>query len=161
MSIGLGLVAGVLYTTDQVSTTLRNKFGAEIIPIASHGDLIGELFIRSYGKGGTNKEMWDGRPHFRDNTSSHYIKITFQDEPLAYEGVAEKWSGRNSNPQVYLSPACEIVDGTASPIYGPGIWVNLDGVRQIQFIEDVCSPCASKIEEIAGKTPSEKCKYTN
>ena len=158
-AVVLGLVIGILYTTDRVSSSLRSIFGPQFIPVVSHSELMGELFTRAYGEGGGTQGMWDGRPYFRHNTSSHYIRIMFQGESVALEGVAEKWSGRKSKPQVYLSPACEVVRTTVKLIKGPGVWVNLEGVRQIQFVDDVCSPCATALEILAKKTPSTDCPY--
>ena len=160
-SVIFGFLLGILHNTDRVSSLLQAIFGPELITIVSHGELRAELFGRSYGKGGANQTMWDGRPYFRRNTSSHYIRVVFRGEERAYEGVAEKWSGRRNNPEVYLSPACEVEGESVTVILGPGIWLSLDGVRRIQFIDDKCSLCATQIELEAGKRPKDACCYTN
>ena len=160
-SVIFGLLLGILHNTDRVSSLLQAIFGPELITIVSHGELRAELFGRSYGKGGANQTMWDGRPYFQHNTSSHYIRVVFRGEGRAYEGVAEKWSGRRNNPEVYLSPACEVEGESVTVIRGPGTWLSLDGVRQIQFIDDKCSLCASQIEIEAGKALKHRCCYTN
>jgi len=160
-SVAFGFMLGFLHNTNRVSSALQTMFGPEIITIVSHGELRTELFSRSYGKGGANQRMWDGRPYLRHNTSSLYMRIIFRDEDRAYEGVAEKWSGRRSNPEVFLSPACEVEGESVTVIRGPGTWLSLEGVRQIQFIDDVCSPCATRIQIEEGATPANLCRYTD
>ena len=160
-SVVFGFLLGILHNTDRVSNMLQAIFGPELVTIVSHGQLRAELFGRSYGKGGANQPMWDGRPCFAHNTSSHYIRVVFRDEARVYEGVAEKWSGRKDDPDVYLSPACEVEGETVTVIRGPGTWLNLEGVRQIQVIDDICSPCALQIQREERTPEPPPCCYDN
>lgn len=147
--IGFGM--SVTYSTNLIPSGLRSILGQTLVPLVSHRELTTELFQRSYGyQKNVEDRMWDGRPKkLKHYTSSHYLRVLFQGEDTILEGVAEKWTGKGAQLQLYLSPACEIVNEIALPIKGPGVWVELNGVQQIQFLDDVCSACANAVTAIA------------
>ena len=155
-SIGVGLLFGILHTTDVVSHSLRELIGKRLISVVSHDELVRELFSRSYSGG-----FPDGRVDFNSNTPSLYLRIAFEKDSKIYEGVAENWYGGKTRPQIYLSPACRIESSVAIPVHGPGVWLDLKGVQDIQFIDDGCSICSTSLERAAGRTPNPKCSYSS
>ena len=153
-SIVVGLLFGILHTTDGLSHGLRHLFGKDLMPVVSHSELVRELFSRSYSGG-----FPDGRPYFRSKTRSLYARVAFNEDKKIYEGVVEHLYGGETRPQVFLSPACRIDKAVAIPVQGPGVWLDMANVEDIQFIDDVCSICAAKLEIVAGKTPPDICDY--
>ncbi|UVK38742.1 hypothetical protein LHFGNBLO_000020 [Mesorhizobium sp. AR10] len=159
-SVVLGFVFGVAHTTDYVSRGLRGVFGKDIVLTSSHSELIKVLFKNAY-----NEKFTDGQPHldskYKRNHTNRYAIFTFAGDRKSYEGVVAEFFGTNDKPQVYLSPACSIEKGDPIVVRGPGVWLNLEGLEDIQFVYSVCSKCASELELAAGNEPSKKCPFYN
>lgn len=155
-SVGWGLVFGIFYTNDAVSTLLRKSLGESTISIVSHSELLRELLSRSpnreEGRSPNREEgwrVWDGRQgrnssgaQIRHNDNLTLI-VEFKGETRKFEGKVDKWFAGETPAQVYLSPACGYdSSGVVSPIPGPGIWLNLKDALSIGFIDTACSECA-------------------
>jgi len=147
-SVGWGLVFGIFYTNDAVSTWLRKSLGERTISIVSHSELLRELLSRT-----PNLEegwrVWDGRQgsNSAGNAIPHNdfltIIVEFKGDSRIFEGKVDKWFAGESLAQVYLSPACGYdSNNNVSPIPGPGIWLNLKDALSIKFIDTACSECA-------------------
>jgi|GEM_PF-6445399 len=156
-SFVIGFIFGIAHTTDYISRALRNVFGNDIVLISSHSELIRVLFKNAY-----NEKFLDGQPNVgRDlkRRKNRYARFSFSDDRKDYEGVIASFFSGEEKPQVYLSPACKISKNGVSIVKGPGVWLNLERVEDIQFIYSVCSECASALEVAAGKKPSTNCPF--
>lgn len=165
-SIIIGFSFGVMHTTDIVSSTLRNIFGKDIVPIYSHNELVRELFSRAYS---TKYTFPDGRfppdgkngilPTDKFDHASRYARFSFSKGGVAYEGIVNKFFSGTDKPQAYISPACMINGNEVEIVQGPGVWINLASASTIQFIDARCSLCATKHEELNGREGGKTCPY--
>lgn len=156
-SVILGFLFGIAHTTDYVSRGLRSVFGKDIILTSSHSELIKVLFKNSY-----NEKFFDGQPHISDDLKkfrNRYARFRFSKGRSTYEGVVSDFFGSVDKPQVYLSPACIIGPRGVRVVKGPGVWLNLDEVSDIQFIYSVCSECAMALEIAAGQAVHQLCPF--
>ncbi|ANL68585.1 hypothetical protein AMC82_PC00021 (plasmid) [Rhizobium phaseoli] len=152
-SLILGFLFGVAHTTDYVSRGLRSLFGKDIILTASQSDALHYLLKNSY-----NENFLDGNPYIK-SISNRYARIYSGDKRNVYEGVVASFFESTESPQAYLSPACLISNDRAFPINGPGVWLNLDKVADIQFIDARCSICAEQVALAAGQTKNWQCPF--
>ncbi len=167
-SLALGLGIGMLHTNDVVSNALRTVFGKNLVPIYSHDELVRELFSRM-----DSPQFLDGRFSSgpsdsggilpRDPfgfSSNRYARISLQNVNVYYEGKVIAFHSGTDTPQVYLSPACRTdPKGDVSVVEGSGVWLSLESVNFIEIIDDVCSACATRHEELNGRVGGENCPY--
>ncbi|WSH67959.1 hypothetical protein U8Q05_26875 (plasmid) [Rhizobium ruizarguesonis] len=152
-SLILGFLFGVAHTTDYVSRALRSVFGKDVVLTASQSDALHVLLKNAY-----NDKFLDGNPYIKSGTN-RYARIYSSDKRNVYEGVVTAFFESTERPQVYLSPACVVERGNATAINGPGAWLNLDKVSDIQFIDAKCSPCAEQIAVSAGVAKDWQCPF--
>ena len=162
-SIVWGFLFGVYYTNDRISTNLRALFGKDVVSVASHSELIRELISRA-PEHRVGRRVWDGRPNdngLRHNTNRVWMRVTFDDPKLGvFEGRPEKWFGGNTERQIYMSPACRTGrEGQPKPVTGPGIWLNLENVFSIEFVDSSCSPCGTLHDRLVDVKNSKVCMY--
>jgi hypothetical protein len=167
-SLALGLSVGMLHTNDIVSNALRDVFGKNLVPIYSHDELVRELFSRmdspQFLDGRFSSEASDsGGILPRDPfglSSNRYARISLQNVDVTYEGKVIAFHSGTDTPQVYLSPACRMSpDGNISVVQGSGVWLSLESVNFVEIIDDVCSACATRHEELNGRVGGENCPY--
>lgn len=156
-SLVVGLLFGMANTTDVVSDYLRALFGNNLVTVSSHSELAQSLFQKI----NTPAERFpDRQPHFQYADTNLYTRFVFKEGNNSYEGAVGQYSGRSEKQQqVYLSPACLVEKGIVTPVAGPGVWLNLTDVREIQFIYSVCSECALVVEQAAGKPVPRSCPF--
>lgn len=157
-SVGWGLIFGIVYTNDAISTGLRKILGERTVSVVTHSELLRELLSRAPASHtDVGSRVWDGRngsdsdgKAIRHNDNLVLI-IEFKGEGRVFEGKADKWFGGQTTPQVYLSPACSNDSaGTMTPIPGPGVWVNLKDALSIRFVDTACSECSWAHDAIQG-----------
>ncbi|MCY4138124.1 MAG: hypothetical protein OXF56_07665 [Rhodobacteraceae bacterium] len=157
-SVGWGLVFGIFYTNDAISTWLRKSLGDRTVSVVSHSELLRELLSRA-PSAHTDEgwRVWDGRQGhdsegkaIRHNDNLMLI-IEFKGDGRIFEGKADKWFAGQTTPQVYLSPACSYdAAGNIDLIPGPGVWVNLEDALSVRFEDTACSECAWAHDKIQG-----------
>ncbi|MDX0679882.1 hypothetical protein GOD41_30610 [Sinorhizobium medicae] len=157
-SLLVGLAFGMAHTTDYASAALRSVLGANIVPVSSQAELKQNLF-KTINR--PTDDFPDRQPYFQFADRNRYARFTFKEGRVSYEGSVGQYSGEGDGGQIYLSPGCIIENGTIAPVRGPGVWLNLDEVRDIQFVYSICSECALAIETAAGKQPPSLCPFRN
>lgn len=154
VSLLLGLFFGIAHTTDYISRGLRYYFGRDIILTSSKSDPFHVLLKNIY-----NEKFMDGHPYIRMDETNRYSRIEFSDKGTSYEGVVTAFSESKEKPQLYLSPACIVQGKAVVPIKGPGVWLNLERVSSIQFINSKCSECAAATAVVSGRIPNQTCPF--
>jgi len=153
-SLVLGFLFGVAHATDYISRGLRSFFGKDLILTPSHSDVLHFLMKTSY----SNKFM-DGHPYIK-TSANRYARIYSSDSRNVYEGVITSYFNSTETAQVYLSPACLLTTDAVTPINGPGAWMNMDKVSDIQFIDARCSVCAEQVALTSGRPKDWVCPFT-
>ena len=152
-SVLIGLLFGMAHSTDAVSHAMRSWFGKNIILVSSHTETLRLLFREAYQPDFVDE--YDGNPYIHDKERNVFVRLTYgnTEDVRVSHGVVHSYFGRVERPQVYLSPACKEETGNVVPIEGPGLWVNLDNLIEVEFQYQGCSSCAAALKRESGHGP--------
>jgi hypothetical protein len=153
LAVIFGYLFGALNNTDSVSAALRKVFGKNNVLTLTHTEPLHYLFKKSQSQ---QLAELDGTPYLDASFkefATRYMRFEFESDREIYEGVVTLYNASSEKQQAFLSPVCIIKNGQATLNEGTGIWLSLEKLKSIKVLYYECSPCAAKIESMAGRKP--------
>lgn len=146
VSLFVGVFIGISAEKDYLYRALRAAPWTD--HLAQRSNMRPLDFLLSQNSTGQMAVEGDGRPRQFKATEA-WLRVEL--EGRIYEGWPEFWGSDES--QVYLSPACRILDsGVAQVIPGPGVVVAENKILTAVFLDRLQSPCFVAWEEFKNTT---------
>ena len=140
-----GLLLASAYENAWINKLVGQKFGlSKTAPHTALHDLLRHTnnsneFVdnREVSRRWLPGEMWEP-VRKRKIKKDRILKIGLKSAESVFSGYSGSWSSK----QIYLSPACRHYKNITIPISGPGIFIPLDEISWIEFIDEQAGECA-------------------
>ena len=88
--------------------------------------------------------------------SARILKVRLKGHNTTFVGYEGAWSTRGQVDELYLSPACRQDSDAGVPILGAGVFIRLDQVAAIEFLDEDAAACARTLRWTAPVTEAKR-----
>ncbi|MDB5901603.1 MAG: hypothetical protein JWM26_481 [Betaproteobacteria bacterium] len=145
VSIVVGIFLGLMAEQDRLFLVLRKLPLTDVLNKRSSSRTV--VFLLSQNTTGRLKQEGDARPASMKQTEAWALVLL--KDGKKYEGWPEFYEINRTPSEIYLSPACEIVDQPETaqtvlrPIPGPGVIVYESEIQSIELLDRPSSRCST------------------